>query len=951
MKKYRTYNLLGDFSSGVLSPAGQDNEKKPTWLSGAAEMCNFDILRDGGIRGRCGFLSQPNGRINYPRYDAVLGDAVDSDGVHPVSDRTINITEDITDVATQPRRWQVFFEDRNIIAITWHNVRFIDGTWRYDNAGGESIPTLRVETVARDSATPVILSGGAGALPPTQEGADPLIEGQRFFLPGQTPRDITVRMPRPLRLSEAFIRVQAVGWLAQAVVPEGGVPRIHLECDGVSALSYGGEANNDLSNPETPGSFVRSPVRITSWVIRDVAFAFVIRPDRIVVYYIRPDRTLQQLSNAGWSFTPRQIRELTWTQFGEDLLLTHHDFYWPLRVRLNTEQRLTIEYFRLNDVPIADARIVADSQLSLTLRGPNLSIRRTGTEVTLGDEPPERIEAFVSNGGIRVNWSSTGATLYQVFWLTEEEYVALGGTESVDPDAGGPLTREDHFDDLSDEDNDARRALFADADAPARNVESSQLTAFIPAASVVPGNFYVVGVGVTYQNQVIYPVVAERILARHPNPTIPANVNAVQTGFIGSTPGYTLAWNPVPNADFYVYQFRRLAVSSEWVDGGVSAITRTGTPPNVEHNPAESIFIPIPENTVTDLRVRAGRFNVEEDLDTASYSEWSPAIRVVHGESPPGQVELSLVVDENRNDRVTASWMETDPNAVQPTGYELRYRPLTTPPPPWVDLAPITDATVLSRDVVDLMRDTSYEMELRATRRIEGEREPITGPWDRETFQTSVLPASLPTPAYIGPGQAANGFLRFTIDDAAVNRVFNEGNYYIRAIFRRAGVTGAPTEDQIIGMGDLDTWEGTGAPGSGEPTFGTNGRFMSGSVYAGLGLPSLRADFLNYLGRANIWRGTTNERRFADIWPYLALGNTEPDAPAGSAPTNHGPQTVTDFGTNGTILTVRVRIEWDPRIERGDYIVATRRHENYGGRPRAASNWTPWTNFRVFVPG
>ena len=61
----RYYQQRGNFGAGILSPSGQENLEADEWLSGATNLDNLIVLRDGGLRGR------PALRVGKERYEAL----------------------------------------------------------------------------------------------------------------------------------------------------------------------------------------------------------------------------------------------------------------------------------------------------------------------------------------------------------------------------------------------------------------------------------------------------------------------------------------------------------------------------------------------------------------------------------------------------------------------------------------------------------------------------------------------------------------------------------------------------------------------------------------------------------------------------------------------------------------------------------------------------------------
>lgn len=985
-KKYRTYTLSGDFSSGVLSPAGQDNVRTQEWLTGAAELKNFEILRDGGIRGRNALVAQAIGRVDFPRYDAVrLGTltggpvdqpVVDPGGIHRFPSEVERVTEEIESpfTLTGLNRLGVSLENVPVQSVTFHNVRLASGEWRYPHQGNQ-IPTFEVwwreytdtggrgnwRRVTDDPAVASTVTGNApmvmpGAdLPAVSGNADPLVEGQAHFLPGRVARDITIRfgpvplspaarfdaMERLVRVQRIVVVPQAVGWLEETNKADDppAMPAIEIRADGVSAQSYTRpevERETDLSLED---GFV-VPVRIFSWVVRDVPLVVVLTPDKVTVHHVSDRVGLDLAMTAPWAFTWRQLRELTWTEAGNDLLLLHRDFTWPLVIRLGDEEKISISRYRLTGIPIlgaggrtGDSRILRDAELGLTIRGGRLDVHRTGESAPLGDRVPEQVSATATAGGIEVDWTDTGALTYIVYWIPEGVPDNMGvypvgtyGRRIADGDTDGALW---------DTPVPATAVGGAPGDpGPVYRTQTIQTRYFIPPANLVPGREYRIGIGILFQNTRIYPAEDARpvVLAKHPNPSVPQNFRARRIGPASFAPDaieYELAWDPVPefaglaDADF-LYRIRRRFPGNPPPSGLWSIRPSFDSPPN-ENDTTDTAYVD--QSSVREWQVRAERVNIppgdttrilgdppeDNEVDmrvrvtdrpgntgpvampTNSVSDWSPVVEGREGVLDPGAPVLTATASTRRNDQASLTWTA----GTLAEGYEIQFQ--VAGAATWTTLRETRRAR--SRTLTGLTRDTSYNVRIRATR-------PVTNPsaWSNASFKTALMPAGFIAAPVL---QAEDGgVIRWTPDLTQMERTYGRTRfYYYRIEYRRAGISTWPTEDELRDMLDRNRW----------PT----GRDQFGWFIP----PLVRPRFIAALNKSN-------ETFIRTSYPRLLLG----DAPGVGVLAN------TDFGA-GASLQMRVRIETDLEITRA--VGDPPEFEAFGSRSQAASPWSSVASFTV----
>ena len=277
-----------------------------------------------------------------------------------------------------------------------------------------------------------------------------------------------------------------------------------------------------------------------------------------------------------WSFTERQLRELTWTAYGTSILLFHHDFPYPLEVVFpeNPQSALRIRYLPMANIPATPQDAVEQARRT-TYVGQTL----------LAGTRPTNLEAETRGGHLLVRWLSTGAPRYRVRWENARS---------------APAT-------LADWDGN----LFVN-------------TPNYTILNATPGDFYTVAV--SSLPQVDVPVrpqdaidqdatgesddVRTTFQARFAAPAEPENVVAANSTSADGV--IDLTWDDVADADGYDVQWKT-EDETQWTD--------------LPQARASSISTPMATiGTVFQFRVRAYRGPAAVDHDARGTSGWSTVV-------------------------------------------------------------------------------------------------------------------------------------------------------------------------------------------------------------------------------------------------------------------------------------------------------------------------------------
>ena len=359
------------FASGVLSPSAQDQVDTPQWLQGAADIVNFEVMRDGGLAGRPPFVRSEH-RFSNPEWSAIVldgginadganghlerrdgGAIIGFDGVHALKKREpLEAAGSPPAIDTTTTLYEVEL-DAAVRAVTWHGCRSAI------TPEPPADPRLRWRTRVSNQwrmnfVCEYSMDGGATWVHPpmtngmpysvaADEDEDPF--GWGMFVPGQVARDITVPLvgQDPNAAPVAATRVRLRPAVASQANP------VSLTVTGISAFTRDGAAERKL--------WYGRPFRILSWVAGNVPLALVMTLEGVHAYHVDGSviRTFPDgVPRTSWHFTPRQLRELTWIAYGKSVLLFHRDFPYPLRVRLSEATTLSVRYERLENIPLID---------------------------------------------------------------------------------------------------------------------------------------------------------------------------------------------------------------------------------------------------------------------------------------------------------------------------------------------------------------------------------------------------------------------------------------------------------------------------------------------------------------------------------------------------------------------------------------------------------------------
>lgn len=437
MRKHRYYSVSGNFRSGVLSPAAQDDITREDWLNGAAEITNFDILRDGGIRTRPRLIrmAAPVPRLTRRVLGEVTPPPVGT-GFRFSNDPSVSGAMPLPVDGSAILSFTVPSQSNRLRFFELRGVRLRRGPWRV-GVGDDA------ELVFGWEARRV---GRSGQFFPLDRRT--LSEGDKgdpyhryAFAPGLVRRDIVVQVPRD-DPSKEYVYIDELRLVVQARKPgsqaELALPGNLLELEIESVHAYDAAmGGQDLGPPQTTfpldAETDRDRVRLIPWELRGFDLALVLgRQQLMVVGAQRSKRPwvpelVVPLDNA-WAFTERQLRELTYCTYGSHLLLFHDEFPRPLEVRLSGTGQLSMEFLGMENVPQLPARLAPEARLDvrtddagrITLDQPEPSAGAPRRAVV-----PTNIVARAAVGEVALRWDDVGATRYQVYVQTEAAYAAL----------------------------------------------------------------------------------------------------------------------------------------------------------------------------------------------------------------------------------------------------------------------------------------------------------------------------------------------------------------------------------------------------------------------------------------------------------------------------------------------------------------------------------------------
>ena len=931
MRKYRTYNLLGDFGSGVLSPAGQDNVNKEEWLSGAAEMRNFDILRDGGIRGRralqcVGRLSAraaPTSAVTGGMEGTVVADRPSEDGIHTIEPEDAIGEGELTAAQaslTRPFRYRVALDPSLALdSVTFHNCRMRQGTWHYQSPTDSRVLTFGAQILRAGETIWEWLEGRDNV-----ENGDPYLRGA--FAAGLIARDIVLTLPRPPvpRLQGIRLAMRATEAFKQSTESN---PAINLQIDGVSCISTR-EGGKSIV-------FTRPPYRILSWVLRELPLIVTLTLRSVQVSFVRPSGTLQPLSFVRWGFTPKQLRELTWTNFGDDLMLFHRDFTRPLRLRMVSETQLAVDRYELENLPVTSAAtqsILDDSDLSITVRDDTLTLSRGGAgRLLITPALPGGLTLTPQEGAIVATWNDS-AIIYYVWWMPTAEYNARQTLGLTDADLW----------------NDARR-VSTDASTKSYEREARIPRYRMTAATLVVGTEYTVGIGIELAGAIVYPGPGQiaTATAQHPAPGQVENLRATSGPFPAGSEiqGYefvTLGWDAVPNAEQYQVERREQGRPASIVL--TLPATRPGAMPGDPPLPIETtqglggsaglvarLALVARENRETFFRMRALRAQ-------APPGRWSNLDSITLGTAALGvPTSVTATASTIRNDQATLRWVQSRPRGL--VRFDLGYKKATDAV--WTG----TQALTASRAhlFTGLDRNTLYDFRIRNVRAsLTPGGTPVESDWAFTQGMTELLPLTLQQHSAVPDRFVPPGFFGYfgletepnpSVGDMGIPEVYRPHQIWSRLVWLHPDGGDWPTEDELSAIGNL----GVIAIASTLPGGTANETFRDRAIFA--------AD------RSNRFAVTFRRRRGSFPVQYYDSMPTRARAFGTDLHTNFNPGAGLPQWVAGVNVRVRMRSEVDMLLA-SDYAAtqstAGDLDRTWGGTYQAAG---PWTEERAVTLG
>ena len=664
MRTRRWSQVVHGFRAGVLSPASQDIIDNDNWLAGAAKLENFNVERDGGVSGRPALIRGigPNLLLPKPRFGLLAGmpwtvagatATMDGDpttgGTIPdtLYDRTRGIAPlplrfNITSVAQAADIFKVDLAGGLPRSMAFYGVRVDEGYWsRFVNEKRRL--TFEVVGIKRSDQSEVHFAPDTDP----SEDEDPFTSGT--FCPGQIARDIVVRFDtaiagEPSDLESVVLRVKDRG---------AGVP-IHMAITGISCFSDEPAPAGAPRSVELHPDTFDAPWRIIPWVIRDVPFVLVIGMDWVSLLQVYDDSRAPERprveeavvparppvyrqgdnaeSRAIWHFTERQLREMTWSTFGGNLLLLHHDFPHPLEVRLPKGAiPFSIKPLGLRNLPQISTNTIDRISPFVSETG-DTSFVEPGD--TVRPQKVVRVVAVAGAEAIGVGWSGTGATSYRIGWDTKAVHdAAIAANGAWEP--GNTFLEQ-----------------VADVRQYTINDDS-------PGPDLVAGTEYaiavrsVIGASSSTWSDVIYATpLAQQLTA----PIVPVPTHGTTDGAI------VLDWPDVARADGYDVQYRIAGATPEnaWLDVSVQPNASTYTFTGAVSND-DGIY------TTYDFRVRS-----TDSTGIAAASDWSNIVTLRAEKIAPAAPTGLALAAGSADGGIVATWSEGAGQA--PESYRIRWR-------------------------------------------------------------------------------------------------------------------------------------------------------------------------------------------------------------------------------------------------------------------------------------
>ena len=447
MRKSRFYQISGNFRSGILSPAAQDDITREDWLNGAAELTNFDILRDGGIRTRP--------RLERgPRVPALTRWVLDDSNAAHVPNKPAGGWWFSTDSADQGIGARPLLRDgtpfltlelpgrhSDVRAVLLEDVRLRQGPWQ---VGGELVFGVDVLADRVPGGTPVW--SPIDLRPDESDTLVPYTGGNPYsryaFAPGRVRRDVAVQIPTEVSLQ--YRRTQKMRFKVRIDPASDNGRELALR---TLELRIAGARAFDSRDPDRPPPSVRQyqstlgvrnveegeqAWRIIPWTLRHLDLALVIGMEKMVV--VGAERTKTPWTPAivvpednAWFFTRDQLREMTWAAYGSHLILSHVEFPYPLEVRLSGTGQLAVDYLQLVNLPQLPARLAPEARLDVRTDDEGrivLDQPEPAQGAATRAVPPTNVVGRATVGGAVLGWDDVGADRYRVYWQTRVQYNA-----------------------------------------------------------------------------------------------------------------------------------------------------------------------------------------------------------------------------------------------------------------------------------------------------------------------------------------------------------------------------------------------------------------------------------------------------------------------------------------------------------------------------------------------
>ena len=419
MRKRRSYRVAGNFSAGLLSPATQQRLDPDLRAHGAAVLRNFEILRDGGIRSRKPLRKASTLDDRAPRRNSV---ASTTPPLPATFDSRVTVADPDSNLYPLPTNGDPFLRVGFDSSQRQHPVPFMvfRGAWLREGswlAGTTEAQRRTFEVRMQPGNVPTHTIGqGLGRWPPDfpeadaehPEEANPY--SQKVFVPGRTRRDVVVAARRG-----------AVDWTsAELRVDPMAMPALPLVLDVGSVLMPHWrppvEALYDLEGEYRP--------RLIPWPIGDADLALAVTMRHLVLYdYSGGNVSIAANQRHTWFFTERQLREMTWLAFGQDLLLLHDEFILPLRLSFG-EGSITVQHVALHNLPDAPASavernvaIVVDGDVRVSERQPVGAPAKVAVA-------PTRVRVVGGMRELTAGWNDTGADGYEIYARPKAAYDA-----------------------------------------------------------------------------------------------------------------------------------------------------------------------------------------------------------------------------------------------------------------------------------------------------------------------------------------------------------------------------------------------------------------------------------------------------------------------------------------------------------------------------------------------